>query len=224
LDTRSILEKDKKMTASKNAPKPVKISTFDISLQTTYALYIEQAENQNNAGFNFISDLWEMRQNGLTQDVAMASMKETAKGVCVKVAVKYSHVPAIETAAFLIQHFDKEITSHNVSDILTLAVRVNADKKAAQAKKHISKYETIEELKENTLTKADSTARDKGEELESDIAELAPAITLESVLDALDVFISNKSLKDLTTQDLAKLNKVIGKLITVQKNTQALVK
>jgi hypothetical protein len=216
--------KGKKMTASKNASKAVKITTFDTSLQTAYAIYIESAENQNINGFNFISDLWEMRQNGLTQEIAMASMKETAKGVGIKVAVKYSHVPSIETAAFLIEHFDKEITEHNVSDILTLAVRVNADKKAAHAKKHIKQFSTIEELKENTLSKADSTKRDKGEKIESEIVEKAEAITLESVLDALDIFISTKSLKDLTTADLAKLNKVISKLVTVQKNTQALVK
>lgn len=216
--------KGKKMTAPKNAPKAVKITTFDTSLQTSYAAYIESAEDQNIAGLNFITELNEMMSEGLTQEVAKASMKETAKGVKIKPAVKDAHIPAISTAAFLIEHFDKEITDFQVSEILTLAVRVNYDKKTANAKKHIKQFATIAELKENTATKAESQARDKGEQLESDLVELAPAITLESVLDALDVFISTKSLKDLTTADLAKLDKVISKLVTVKKNTQALVK
>ena len=212
------------MTAKEKAPKAVKITTFDTSLQTSYAIYIESAEDQNIAGLNFITELNEKMSAGLTQEIAKASMKETAKDVKIKPAVLDSHVPAISTASFLIEHFDKEITDHKVSEILTLAVRVNYDVKTANAKKHIKQFKTIADLKEGTLTKADSQARDKGEKIESDIVELAPAITLESVIDALDVFISTKSLKDLTTADLAKLNKVIGKLIAVQKNTQALVK
>lgn len=212
------------MTAKEKAPKAVKINTFDTSLQTSYAIYIESAENQNIAGLNFITDLSEMLENGLTQEVAKASMKETAKDVKVKPAVLASHVPAVPTASFIIEHFDAEITDHKVSAILTLAVRVNCDVKTANAKKHIKQFATIAELSEGTATKAESQARDKGEELETEIVEKAEAITLESVLDALDVFISTKSLKDLTTADLAKLNKVISKLVTVQKNTQALAK
>lgn len=212
------------MTAKENASKPVKITTFDTSLQTAYALFIESAENQNIAGLNFITDLSEMLENGLTQDVAKASMKETAKDVKVKPAVLNSHVPAISTASFIIGHFDSEITNHKVSAILTLAVRVNYDVKTANAKKHVKQFATIAELIENTLSKAESQARDKGESLENEIVESAEKITLESVLDALDLFISTKSLKDLTTADLAKLNTVISKLITVKKNTVALAK
>jgi len=212
------------MTAKEKAPKAVKISTFDTSLQTSYAIYIESAENQNIAGLNFITDLSEMLENGLTQEVAKASMKETAKDVKVKPAVLNSHVPAISTASFIIEHFDAEITDHKVSEILTLAVRVNYDVKTANAKKHIKQFKTIADLKEGTLTKAESQARDKGEKIENEIVEKADAITLESVLDALDVFISTKSLKDLATADLAKLDKVIGKLVTIKKNTVALAK
>ena len=217
-------QKDKKMTASKNASKSVKISTFDTSLQTAYAKFIESAENQNIEGLNFILELNEMLENGLTQEIAKASMKETAKDVKVKPAVLASHIPAISTAAAIIDRFNAEISSHKVSAILTLAVRINCDVKTANAKKHIKEFETIADLSEGTLSKADSQARDKGEDLETEIVEKAEAITLESVLDALDVFISTKSLKDLTTADLTKLNKVISKLVTVQKNTQALVK
>jgi hypothetical protein len=216
--------KGKKMTASKNAPKSVKISTFDTSLQTAYAKFIESAENQNIEGLNFILELNEMLENGLTQEIAKASMKETAKDVKVKPAVLASHIPAISTAAAIIDRFNAEISSHKVSAILTLAVRINCDVKTANAKKHIKQFETIADISEGTLSKADSQARDKGEDLETEIVEKAEAITLESVLDALDVFISTKSLKDLTTADLTKLNKVISKLVTVQKNTQALVK
>jgi hypothetical protein len=222
--TAQYLRKAKKMTASKNASKSVKISTFDTSLQTAYAKFIESAENQNIEGLNFITELNEMLENGLTQEIAKASMKETAKDVKVKPSVLASHIPAISTAAAIIDRFNAEISDHKVSAILTLAVRVNCDVKTANAKKHIKQFATIAELAEGTATKAESQARDKGEELETEIVEKAEAITLESVLDALDVYISTKSLKDLTTADLAKLNKVISKLVTVQKNTQALVK
>ena len=216
--------KGKKMTAKNTSPKAVKISTFDTSLQTAYAKFIESAENQNIEGLNFILELNEMLENGLTQDIAKASMKETAKDIKVKPAVLASHIPAISTAAAIIDRFNSEISNHKVSAILTLAVRINCDVKTANAKKHIKQFATIADLSDGTLSKADSQARDKGEKVESEIVEKAENITLESVLDALDIFISTKSLKDLTTADLAKLNKVISKLVTVQKNTQALAK
>lgn len=212
------------MTATENAPKPVKITTFDTSLQTAYALFIESAENENINGLNFITDLSERMEKGLTQEIAKASMKETARGVKITPSVRDSHIPAISTASFIIKHFNGEITDHKVSAILALAVRVNYDVKTANAPKHIKEFSTIAELAENTLTKAESQARDKGEQLENDIQELAPAITLESVLDGVDHFISTKSLKDLATADLAKLNMVISKLVTIKKNTQALTK
>lgn len=212
------------MTAKENAPKAVKITTFDTSLQTAYALFIESAENENINGLNFISELAERMENGLTQEIAKASMKETAKGVKITPSVRDSHIPAISTASFIIKHFNGEIVDHKVSAILALAVRVNYDVKTANAPKHIKQFSTIAELAENTLSKAESQARDKGEKLEDDIQEMAPAITLESVIDALDVFISTKSLKDLVTTDASKLNQVIAKLVTVKKNTQALPK
>lgn len=210
---------EKKMT-KKNTEKTVHSTTFDTSLQTSYALLIEQGEDANLAGINFISELADRMKSGLTQEIAKASMLDTAKGVRITPIVRASHIPSVTIAAKIISKFEQEISDIKVAKILSLAVRVLADVKASKADAHIKKFDTFADLDENTLTKAESQARDKGEEIKDEIEAKADAITLESILDNLDTYLQTLDLKSTKTVELEKLHKVIARLITIEKNSK----
>jgi hypothetical protein len=198
---------------------------LDSAFQTAYALVIEQGENANRENLNFILDTAELlNSKKISQEVAIASMKATAKDVKIGVVVKHGHVPALTITAQIILKFASEMDSQSASKMLTLGSRVLADKKAKGAKAHINSFETVAELDENTLSKAEATARDKGVEIVETVQELAQGITLESMIDGVDAYLGENDLATLTTSELVKLNSVIARLITVAKNTKALVK
>jgi hypothetical protein len=190
------------MTTKENATKAVKINVLDSSLQTEYAELIELGEDANLANLQFIISLDEKMAKGLTQEIAKASMLDTAKGVKITPAVRASHIPSVTIAAKIIRQFENEISEIKVSKVLSLAVRVLADKKAKGAGAHIKSFETFEELDENTLTKAESQARDKGEEIAEEIEEKAEAITLETIVDSLDIYLKAQDLKTLKTSEI----------------------
>jgi hypothetical protein len=208
------------MSQEKNAPKSVKITTFDTSLQTSYALLIEQGEDANLAGINFISELADRMKNGLTQEIAKASMTDTAKGVRITPIVRASHIPSVTIASKIIAKYENEISDIKVAKILSLAVRVLADVKASKADAHIKKFGSFAELDENTLTKAESQARDKGEEIKDEMNAKADAITLESILENVDIYLNTLDLKTAKTADLALIHKVVARLITIEKNSK----
>lgn len=212
--------KGSKMSQEKNASKSVKITTFDTSLQTSYALLIEQGEDANLAGINFISELADRMKNGLTQEVAKASMTDTAKGVKITPIVRASHIPSVTIASKIIAKYESEISEIKVAKILSLAVRVLADVKASKADAHIKKFQSFAELDENTLTKAESQARDKGEEIKDELVAKADAITLESILENVDTYLATLDLKTAKTADLALIHKVVARLITIEKNSK----
>ena len=208
------------MSTKENATKAVKINVLDTSLQTEYAQLIEQGEDANLANLQFIISLDEKMSGGLTQEIAKASMLDTAKGVKITPAVRASHIPSVTIAAAIIRQFENEISEIKVSKVLSLAVRVLADKKAKGAKAHIKSFQTFAELDENTLTKAESQAREKGEEIKDEINAKADAITLETIVDSLDVYLKAQDLKTLKTSEIEKLHGVIARLVTIEKNSK----
>lgn len=208
------------MTTKENATKAVKIKAFDTSLQTEYAQLIEQGEDANLASLQFIISLDEKMAQGLTQEIAKDSMLETAKGVKITPAVRASHIPSVTIAAKIIRQYENEISEIKVSKVLSLAVRVMYDKKAKGASAHIKANKTFAELEENTLTKAESQARDKGEEIKDEVNAKADAITLETIVDSLDVYLKAQDLKTLKTSEIEKLHAVIVRLVTIEKNSK----
>lgn len=206
--------------SSKNTEKTVSSTTFDTSLQTAYALLIEQGEDANLAGINFITELAGRMKNGLTQEVAKSSMLDTAKGVKITPIVRASHIPSVTIASKIIAKYENEISDIKVAKILSLAVRVLADKKASKADAHIKAHATFADLDENTLTKAESQARDKGEEIKDEVVAKADAITLESILENVDIYLATLDLKTAKTADLALIHKVVARLITIEKNSK----
>ena len=112
------------------------------------------------------------------------------------------------------------MAEQSAAKVLTLASRVLADKKASGAKAHIAKAETYKDLDENTLSKAESQARDKGEDIKDEIVAKADAITLEPILDNLDIYLATLDLKTAKTVEIEKLHKVVARLITIEKNSK----
>ena len=215
--------KGSKMSSSTKAPKSVldTNNSIDAGLKLDYLATISAGEDANIANLNFITTLNDRMKSGLTQSVAIATLKETAKGIKVGVVVKHGHITSISIAAQIIAKFESEIVAEqSASKVLTLASRILSDKKASGAKAHIAKAETYKELDETTLSKAESQARDKGETIKDEVHAKADAITLESIMDALDIYLSAQDLKTLKTSDLEKLHKVIARLITVEKNSK----
>jgi hypothetical protein len=206
--------------SNKNTEKLVPATVIDSSIQTAYALLIEDGENSNIQGMQFIQELAERLESGLTQDVAKNSMKELVKNVRIQPVVRYSHVPSITIASLIIARFENEIRDIPVSKVLSLSARVLADVKAKDAPKHIKQYATYSELDEATLSKAESQARDKGEKVSDDIAEKADSITLESIAENTLLFFKGKNLQDMKTADLALIHKVAQLWVTIEKNSK----
>lgn len=210
--------------SAKNSEKTVldtNNSTVDANLQNEYLETISAGEDANIANLNFITSLDAQMKSGLTQALAISTLKETAKGVKVGVVVKHGHITSISIAAQIIKKFEAEIVAEqSASKVLTLASRVLSDKKASGAKAHIAKAESFKDLDESTLSKAESQARDKGEEIKDEVNAKADAITLESIVDALDVYLKAQDLKTLKTVEIEKLHSVTARLIQIEKNSK----
>jgi len=206
---------------TKNEKNASPLVELNLSLENEYMEVISKGEDANIANLEFIKSLDAQMQAGLTQEVAIATLKMTAKGIKVGIVVKHGHIPSIKTAGMIIAKYENELPEVTASSILTLAGRVLADVKASGVKAHLAKYDTLKELSDNTKTKAESQADAKGDKVEQEVQELAQGITLESIVDAVDAYLNQNDLKTLTTSELEKLHKVIAKLITVEKNTKA---
>lgn len=208
------------MSAKKSAPKSVKTATFP-TLENLYSVVIESGINAKAEALNFIVELDKEMTLGLTQADAQATMKEMAKGLA-RPLVTASHVPSIKTAAAIIAKNFADMEKFSVAKVLSVATRVLADVKASGVKAHLAKFDTFAELDKGTKSKAESQADAKGEEIVEEMETLAKDITLEVIVDALDAYLAGHDLKTLTTLELDKLHKVVGKLIQVEKNTKAL--
>lgn len=207
------------------APKAVKaVIEVNSVIATNYAVLIESGEATNLEALNFVVELNDAMNGGITEEVAKESMKSVLKDVNVKPVVLPSHISAIRTSSIIIKQFESEISEIKAGAVLALAVRVNCDVKSANAKKHISKFATFAELDEGTRTKAESQARDNNKEKAETIAQSKDVATLESVVDAMHQFINTLDLRTATTKERKKLDALTAKLHTISTNTKALEK
>lgn len=204
-------------TKEKKAPKVVEVNQ---AIQNSYSDLIESGESANLEAINFIVELAEKMNAGLTEEVAKNSMKQVLKDVNVKPVVLPSHISAIKTASLIIKQFEAECSDIKASKVLSLATRVNCDVKAPNAQKHIESVKSFEELDQATLTKKASQERDNQKTRERTIKSTAKNLTIESVVDSLDDFLSAISLKDAKTTQPKKLDSVIARLYTISKNSK----
>jgi len=205
------------MAKKETVKETVKINS---NISTAYALLIESGENNNMDAINFILEVGNEMANGTTTREVKESMKQALNGVNVKPVVLPNHVDSLLVACLIIARFNDEIANIKASKVLSLAVRVMADKKASGAQKHIQSVKTFDELDEQTLTKKESQTRDGSTKAKAEMAKSAKDITIESVIDSLNTYLSSVSLKDTKTTEPKKLDEVIGKLITVSKNSK----
>ena len=212
------------MTKENTAKNTSPLVELDESLTAEYMDVIAKGEDANIANLEFIKSLDEQMQRGLTQAVAVATLKATAKGIKVGIIVKHGHIPSIPTARLIVDKYFNEMPETTASAVLTLASRVLADVKASGVRKHLTKFDTLKELADGTRTKAESQAEAKADAQDEAMKESAKAITLESIVDAVDSYLNANDLSTLSTTELSKLHSVIAKLITVEKNTKALTK
>lgn len=209
------------MATKAKAPKEVKeVIAINSNITTAYASLIESGENNNSDAINFILEVGNEMGNGATQKEVKESMKQALQGVNVRPVVLPNHVDSLLTACLIIAQFNDEMNDIKASKILSLAVRVMADKKAIGAQKHIQSAKTFAELEEQTLTKKESQTRDGSIKAKAEVSKSAKDITVESVVDSLVVYLANLSLKDIKTSEPKKLDEVIGKLITISKNSK----
>ena len=206
------------MTSTPKAEKAVKV--LDAKIQSEYASVLFAKENSNTANFTFLALVAKsLTEKTLTQSVIEDSIKAELKGATITAEFKSAHVKSAVIAQAIVTQIPS-VKDSPIAKVLTMANRVLDDKKAKGALAHIKQFKTMEELDENTLTKAESQARDKGESIKEEIVEKATAITLESIIDSMDAYLTQQDLKTLSTTELEKLRKVIGKLITVEKNSK----
>jgi len=214
---------DINIMSSKNVSPLTESAPISTTVENLYSAYIASSEDLNSAGLNLISDLASELKNGCTQEVMKATMKATAKGHN-RPSVTASHVSSIPTASLIISaYLSADIDSFKPSKVLSVAVRVMSEVGASGVKAHVKQFATFAELDKGTKSKAESQADNASEAVLDEVAGKANAITLESIVDAVDVYLSQNDLKTLTTSELEKLHKVIAKLITVESNTKALV-
>lgn len=190
------------------------------NITTEYAKLIESGEGTNTEALNFILEVGEEMAKGTTTREVKASMQEALKGVNVKPVVLPNHVDALNTACLIINRFADTIGEVKASKVLSLAVRVNYDKKASGAKAHVNSAKSFEELDEATLSKKESQTRDASASAKAEVKKQAPAITLETIVDNFGEWLKAQDLKTIKTTEAQKLDALIAKLIQVSKNSK----
>jgi hypothetical protein len=193
--------------------KAVEIKEVNAVLDNKYSQFINSGIENNLAGLNFITDLAEMLNGGLTQEVAINTLKEGAKNVEISPAVRYSHVPSIVIASLIVKKYENQISSIKVSKVLSLAVRVLADKKAKGAKAHIEANESFEDLDTNTAKKKESQNRDT-------IEDNSKKVSFEAVIDGALKFMESQNFQTLKTTEPKKVVILIAQLEQVLTNSK----
>jgi hypothetical protein len=192
------------------AKAPKEIIAINSNIATAYALLIESGENNNADAINFILEVGNEMGEGTTTREVKESMKQALNGVNVKPVVLPNHVDSIQTACLIIARFNDEIANIKASKVLSLAVRVMADKKASGAKAHINSAKSYEDLDEQTLTKKESQTRDGSTKAKAEVAKSAKAITNEEWIDLSLAFFNGKNPTDLFTKEPKKLEALLG--------------
>ena len=210
------------MSSVVKAEKAPKV--LDSATQANYASVLLAKENSNQANFEFLAYVASCLNNKtLTQAVIEDSIKAELKGATIQAEFKSAHVKSAVIAQAIVKQIP-DVQLSPISKVLTMANRVLDDVKAKGALAHIKQFKTMEELDENTLTKAESQARDKGESLNAEIVEKASAITFETGLQAFAKLLTEQvklggGFDKFTTVEIELTNSTIAALIQIKKNS-----
>lgn len=206
--------------AKTKVTKVVEVIKQNLVIQNDYVNVIKMGSVNNELNQKFMFVVGTELQNGTTHLEAMESMKIMLKDVNIRPLVLPNHVPAIPTACLIMDKFQAELDDIKATDILALAVRTLYDVKAGGVKSAIAGCKTFAELDEKILSKKESQERDNKSKVKTDTKTLAKNITLEDVIDNLNEYLKAINMKDKKTTEPKKLDEVIGKLITISKNSK----
>lgn len=207
------------MAKEKAVKEAVRINA---TISTQYALLIESGENTNADAINFILAVGEEMKGGTTTREVKASMQESLKDVNVKPVVLPNHVDALQTACLIIEKFNNEIADIKASRILSLAVRVMADKKAAGAKAHINGMKSLDDLDANTKSKKESQERDASNKPKAEPKVISNVVELVSAIHA--GIMKHKPIGELDAQGLQELATITAWVMQLKNNQKAKVK
>lgn len=211
------------MATKAKAPKAEKeIVKVNSTISTQYALLIESGENVNADGINFILTVGQEMQNGTTTREVKESMKQELANVNVKPIILPNHVDALQTACLIIEKFNDEIANQKVSKILSLAVRVMADKKAAGAKAHVNGAKSFDDLDANTKSKKESQERDASNKPKAEPKVISNVVELVSAIHA--GIMKHKPIGELDEQGLKELANITAWVMQLKNNQKAKVK
>jgi len=198
------------ITPKAKAPKVAPVTSPII--KTAYLQLIEAGMKSESAKNTFNADaiefvIWLDAQKE-SVEIKKATISALSKDLTFSMPVKASHVQVTGTAVQIIAKYG---TAHKVSEILTLAKRVNSDAGAANASAHIAKFATFQELKDGTKSTAESQA-EKAEakpEKEAKVLGLAQ-IFQKTIKEAKKLDLTKVKLEGLDIQYLIEMNKILA--------------
>ena len=212
------------MATKAKAKAPKEVIAINSNITTAYASLIESGENNNADAINFILEVGNEMGNGATQKEVKESMKQALQGVNVRPVVLPNHVDSLLTACLIIARFNGEMSDIKATKVLSLAVRVMADKKASGAQKHIESADTFADLDEQTLTKKESQSRDGSIKAKAEVKKSASAISNEEWVDLSLTFFKGKNPQDLFTKEPKKVEALLGICKVMLNNSTAKAK
>jgi hypothetical protein len=207
--------KDRKMTASKMAPKakaPKVAPVTSPAVASEYRKLIAIGQDTENAklDFNFsaIKFVQWLNAEPASVEIKRATLNELAKDLTFSMPVKGSHVQVLKTACLVFAAFGIE---HKVGEILTLAKRIDTEVGVAGAPAHIGKFATLQELKDGTK----STAEIQAEKAEAKPAKEAKVLGLaqifqKTIKEAKKLDLTKVKLEGLDIQYLIEMNKILA--------------
>jgi hypothetical protein len=198
------------ITPKAKAPKAEAVTSPKISAE--YSKLITAGANAESAKSNFNYDaiefvIWLDAQRE-SVEIKKATIQALSKDLTFSMPVKASHVQVTSTACLIFSAYGKE---NKVSEVLTVAKRVNSDAGAANASAHIAKFATFQELKDGTK----STAEIQAEKAEAKPAKEAKVLGLaqifqKTIKEAKKLDLTKVKLEGLDIQYLIEMNKILA--------------
>lgn len=202
------------MTTATKAPKAPK--EIDSTVKNAYA---DLAGSAKDAEIYFIRQCARDISDGrVSIRVGRDSIAQAIKDTGTAPNIRASHFDYMVTASLVLNL--KGAESQGVNSILKVSARLHKLIGATEAQNEVLKAKSWDALVSD-IEESEDAAKESKDAESTDAPAIDPkSITLESVVDALDSYLKGQSLKDLKTSELAKLESVITRLVTVAKNSK----
>jgi hypothetical protein len=206
---------NKEMTTATapKAPKEIEISTL---IKDAYS---DLSGSARDAMIYFVrQSALEIREGRVSLRVGRDSIKQAIKETGAISDISASSFDYMEIAEIILDKDGAE--KETVKSVLTLSAKLQKLTSKDEAISKASKAKTYAEIVDAVAEMKDDAQAEKESAQEESDAETLKEITLERIVDAVDDYLKNQSLKDLKTTELKKLESVIARLATVAKNSK----